>query len=506
MTPAAQYVRMSTDEQEHSIPNQKAAIAEFANKNGFTIVRTYEDPGETGLTLKHRVGLRQLLADVVSHVAPYKKILVFDVSRWGRFQDPDEAAHYEFICKKAGIGVIYCAEHFDDRNAISGYFSKILKRTSAAEYSRELSIRSFENVKHAVELGFRAGGPAPFGYRRMLIPSDGRRKRILQASESKVLTTDRVTLALGPLHEVKCVRSIFQMCMRRKSFSEIATELNRKGIRKGGRKWNRSMVENVLKNRQYTGTYIWNKITKKLGTRERPNPPSEWLVRVGAFPPIVSQSTFDKARQHRQKQKRWTDLELVDKVKRLYARSGYLSQRLIERTNGLSSTTLFYRLGPLSKIYALVGYKPPADSFLRTNSRVHSQRLRAGLVRQLLALFPKEIHTFRLPRRHRLLLNVEGQPISILLCRSIKTQGKTPYWSLDPVPCESDYMTLLCRLNPSNDGFVDFRLLPKLGRKTQGVFTEQHALLRLGEQIHSLEDLCKVVKCIQRQDSRACTS
>jgi hypothetical protein len=24
---------------------------------------------------------------------------VYDVSRWGRFQDPDEAAHYEFLCK-----------------------------------------------------------------------------------------------------------------------------------------------------------------------------------------------------------------------------------------------------------------------------------------------------------------------------------------------------------------------------------------------------------------------
>jgi DNA invertase Pin-like site-specific DNA recombinase len=503
MTPAAQYVRMSTEEQEYSIPNQKAAIAEFANKNGLTIVRTYEDPGETGLSLKHRLGLRQLLADVVSHTAPYKKVLVFDVSRWGRFQDPDEAAHYEFICKKAGIGVIYCAEHFDDRNALSGYFAKILKRTSAAEYSRELSIKSFENAKHTIELGFRAGGSAPFGYRRMLISSDGQPKQILQASEWKVLKADRVTLVRGPLDEVKCIKSIFQMCIRRKSFSGIASELNRKGILKRGRKWNRAMVENVLENRQYTGTYIWNKTTTRLGTPTILNPSSEWLVRVGAFPPIVSQCTFDKAKQRRQKQKRWTDSELLERVKRLYARKGYLSERLVQRTKGVSPTTLFYRLGPLSKIYAMVGYTPPADSFLRSNSRGHSQKLRAGLVRQLLALFPKDIHTFRLPRRHRLLLNVEGETVSILLCRSIKTQGKTPYWSLDPVPCESEYMTLLCRLNRANDGFFDFRLLPKLGRKTQGVFTGQHALLKVGEQIHGLEDLCNVVKRVQkRQDCR----
>jgi hypothetical protein len=31
-------------------------------------------------------------------------------SRWGRFQDADESAHYEFLCKSAGIPVHYCAE------------------------------------------------------------------------------------------------------------------------------------------------------------------------------------------------------------------------------------------------------------------------------------------------------------------------------------------------------------------------------------------------------------
>jgi hypothetical protein len=32
-------------------------------------------------------------------------VLVDDVSRGGRFPDADEAAHYEFLCKTAGIQV-----------------------------------------------------------------------------------------------------------------------------------------------------------------------------------------------------------------------------------------------------------------------------------------------------------------------------------------------------------------------------------------------------------------
>jgi hypothetical protein len=259
------------------------------------------------------------------------------------------------------------------------------------------------------------------------------------------------------------------------------------------------MVENILENRQYTGTYTWNKTTKKLGTQERPNPPDEWLVRVGAFPPIVSQETFDKATQRRRKQKLRSDTELLDRVKQVYARKGYLSQRLVQRTTGLSSTTLFYRLGPLSKIYPMVGYKPPADTFLSSDSRSHSQSLRAGLIRQILALFPRDIHTFRLPRKHRLLLEVGGEPVSILLCRSLKTRANTPYWSLDPAPGESEYMTLLCRLNSSNDGFIDFRLLPRLGRKSDGMFTDQHTLMKIGEPVHGLEALCEVAKRVRER-------
>jgi hypothetical protein len=30
----------------------------------------------------------------------------FCLSRWGRFQDADEGANYEYICKRAGISVL----------------------------------------------------------------------------------------------------------------------------------------------------------------------------------------------------------------------------------------------------------------------------------------------------------------------------------------------------------------------------------------------------------------
>jgi DNA invertase Pin-like site-specific DNA recombinase len=78
---------MSTEDQRYSIDNQIAGIGEYSAKHGFTIIQTYEDSGKSGLVLKHRHGLVKLLRDVLSGKVAFKAILVYDISRWGRFQD-----------------------------------------------------------------------------------------------------------------------------------------------------------------------------------------------------------------------------------------------------------------------------------------------------------------------------------------------------------------------------------------------------------------------------------
>src|SRR6185437_16431564 len=84
---AAEYVRMSMENSKYSIANQQAAIREYALVRHLTICRTYSDAGRTGLTLRHRPALAQLLKDVVSGERDFDVIVVYDVSRWGRFQD-----------------------------------------------------------------------------------------------------------------------------------------------------------------------------------------------------------------------------------------------------------------------------------------------------------------------------------------------------------------------------------------------------------------------------------
>jgi len=102
---AAQYVRKSTEHQQYSTENQGDKIKEYAAHRGIEIIKTYADAGKSGLRIDGRQALQQLINDVESGQADFQIILVYDVSRWGRFQDADESAYYEYICRRAGIQV-----------------------------------------------------------------------------------------------------------------------------------------------------------------------------------------------------------------------------------------------------------------------------------------------------------------------------------------------------------------------------------------------------------------
>ena len=160
LIPSAQYLRMSTEQQHLSLEMQAAAIRRYAQDHHFVVVKSYEDAGKSGLLLKHRDGLMSLLQDVVAGNRSYRAILVYDVSRWGRFQDTDEAAHYEFICRQSGAPVYYCAETFNNDGSTPSAIMKTLKRVMAAEYSREQSERLYGAKRILTLQGFSAGSHA----------------------------------------------------------------------------------------------------------------------------------------------------------------------------------------------------------------------------------------------------------------------------------------------------------------------------------------------------------
>jgi DNA invertase Pin-like site-specific DNA recombinase len=155
---AAIYMRMSTEHQQYSIANQRDALARYAQEHGLEIVRTYADEARSGLTTRGRSGLCSLFGDVVGGSADYAVVLVYDVSRWGRFQDTDESACYEFLCRRAGIRLEYCMEPFTNDGTALAALMKGLKRIMAGEYSRELSDKVFRAKCRISRMGYRGRG------------------------------------------------------------------------------------------------------------------------------------------------------------------------------------------------------------------------------------------------------------------------------------------------------------------------------------------------------------
>ena len=185
----AQYLRVSTDMQEYSILNQQDVIAKFAAAHNMLVVQTYKDEAKSGLRLQGRAGLKQLIRDVHDESCPFSSILVYDVSRWGRFQDTDESAYYEYVCKRAGVPVIYCAEPFESESpAPFASVLKSIKRAMAAEFSRELGDKVRASKMRISQLGFRAGSESPIGLQRVLVDSEGSLRgglRMVYIRESK---------------------------------------------------------------------------------------------------------------------------------------------------------------------------------------------------------------------------------------------------------------------------------------------------------------------------------
>jgi DNA invertase Pin-like site-specific DNA recombinase len=460
---AAQYVRMSTEHQQYSTANQEDAIREYAQRRGFEIVCTYADEGKSGLNVAGRESLRRMIDDVQSGRADYEAILAYDVSRWGRFQNADESAYYEYLCKRAGIDVHYCAEQFENDGGPTSTIIKSVKRAMAGEYSRELSAKVFKGQCRLIELGYRQGGPSGYGLRRMLISQVGENKGILARGEQKSLQTDRVILVPGTEDEIRVVKWMYErFTKKRKRESEIAAELNAKGLVTDlGRPWTPGTVHQVLTNEKYIGNNVYNRTSFKLKNKHVQNSPEMWVRADGVFAPIVSSEEFYVARGIiQERSRRLSDEELLSRLESLSRQQAYLSSQIIDSAEGMpSSSTYRSRFGSLLQAYRLVGFDPGRDySYLEINRtlRVLYPQLVEDIVRRLSA---NGASVTRDAVTDLLLINGEYSAIMVLSrCRQTSTGSLR--WLIQMDQRLVPDITILVRMDPANNRPVDYYLLP----------------------------------------------
>jgi len=478
---AAEYVRMSTEHQKYSTENQGDAIRAYAERHHMEIVRNYSDAGKSGLKIEGRDALRQLIDDVEGGNTDFDAILVYDISRWGRFQDADESAYYEYICRRNGISVHYCAEQFDNDGSPVSTIVKGVKRAMAGEYSRELSAKVFAGQCRLIELGYRQGGMAGYGLRRMRIDQHGAQQGILHFGEHKSLQTDRVILVPGPEEEVETVRWMYrQFVDNGKVESEIAMLLNdRSLVTDLGRPWSRGTVHQVLTNEKYIGNNVYNRRSFKLKKKRIANSPEMWIRADNVFEAIVDPQIFYTAQgMIRERNRRFSDEEMIERLRRLFELHGYLSGIIIDESENMPSSGSYQRrFGSLIRAYELVGFKPDRDyRYIEINRGL---RLLHGEVVSNAIGKIEDLggHVFRSPATDLLTINGEFTS-SIVIARCQQTPAGSMRWKIRLDMGLAPDITVAIRMDDANEVPLDYYLLPLFDMATDRIrLAEENGLI-----------------------------
>jgi DNA invertase Pin-like site-specific DNA recombinase len=459
---AAQYVRMSTDHQRYSIENQIDALSAYARANDLEIVKTYADAGRSGLTIRGRAGLQKLLADVQAGDPGFEALLVYDVSRWGRFQDADESAHYEFLCRSAGVRMVYVTEPFDNDGSPLATIVKSLKRLMAGEYSRELGRKVFLGQSRLARKGFRQGSMPPYALCRRVVSEDGKFKQRLRFGERKGLATDRVILVPGADKEVRIVRRIYRLFAEKGMYTtQIAALLNAEGIKGlSGTLWWAGSVGRVLDNPAYAGEYVFNRTSSKLTPGwSTPNPPELWIRSTDAFVPIIHRELFDRTQAIRagRRHRPFTDEQIIDGLRALKERTGRITCMLIEADKELPSCNVIYhRFGSLIAAYGQAGFFPDGEHATAARGKWRSDQLRDRILREIEeGLTLRGLAVERLSVRT---LKAGATTLAVNVLPSSKRNGLRRWRTWSHIPTVD--LNVLARTTAGNDAILDYYLVP----------------------------------------------
>jgi DNA invertase Pin-like site-specific DNA recombinase len=492
---AAQYVRMSTDLQRYSIENQAAVIAAYAELHGMSIVRTYRDEGISGLKIKNRMGLTELIEDVRCGSADFSHVLVFDVSRWGRFQDVDESAYYEFICKQAGIQIAYCAEQFVNDGSLLSNIVKNIKRVMAAEYSRELSFKVLAGATRLATLGFKMGGKPGYGLQRILVDEKSEAKGILRAGERKALISDRVKVGPVNADQANVVRWIFEQFLGGKSQSAIMRELNQRGIEaNSGRAWRKNAVGALLRNEAYIGNLVYNRYSEKLGAKRTLNPANLWVRSEGCVEPIIDRDVFQRAQKILDVQRiNISEEEMLVRLRKFLMKKGKLSFRIINAAPGLpSGSTYLAHFGTLRNLYRLIGYTNNQHYWDGLNAYKRWVNLNFENATLLCDAFVKAGGRATFDPSIQCLRANDAVNICFGVAKWRRYEHRGLRWSLRTLRHRPPGWFVAIRLGKNNETVLDYILLPStsLGKDWLWISEEGRAALSI-ERFETFEELAR---------------
>ena len=238
MKKVAIYCRVSTalQEQEKTVESQLAELREICQKDRVQIIKEYIDEGWSGGTLA-RPALDQLRDDVSKDI--FEAVYIHSPDRLARKYAYQILVLEEL--KKKGIEVIFFNKPVSDnpedqlllgvQGLIAEYEkAKILERTRRGR------------IHKAKQKGI-VGTRPPYGYNYI--------KRTPDKEEHYEINKK----------EVEIVNLIFDLYIKFNSLSRVVVELTLRNIKpsRGGEKWSRSTIRQILRNEAYIGTGYYGK-------------------------------------------------------------------------------------------------------------------------------------------------------------------------------------------------------------------------------------------------------
>jgi DNA invertase Pin-like site-specific DNA recombinase len=292
------YLRMSTDRQEASIPQQRDAVTKHARKLGYTIVREYADEGISGDCTHKRKAFQKMIADAAG--GSFDRILCFDQDRFGRF-DMIEAGWWIMPLRDAGVSLETIAQGVIDWSDFAGRLTYAVAQEGKHQFLRDLSRNSLRGqIEKALSGdGTMHGAPATYGYRRDTTEVGTGKNR------------KRITKLVPVPTEARVVKKIFETYAGSGgTLLAVGEMLNGEGIPSPNRrsKWHRNAVRRILKNRTYVGDYVWGQtmsgryhvrvgdemVERRRASKTTSNDP---IVHEGVLPAIVSRDLFDRVQE-----------------------------------------------------------------------------------------------------------------------------------------------------------------------------------------------------------------
>lgn len=238
------YARFSCNRQrEASIEDQLRVCREWCAREGYEVAAEYCDRAVSG-----RTDDRPEFQRMIANAGESEIVLVYMMDRFSRGEY--DAPIYKRELATHGVKLVSALEAIPD-SPEGIIYEKLLEGLAACE-SRKTAIRTKRGMEGNA-LKCKTNGVRIFGYRR---------------NEDDEYEVDEA--------QAGWVREAFALRLERMSMNAIAREFARRGLRtRKGNPCGQAMVQQMLRDRRYTGRYEWGGI-----------------VREGGMPAIVDEVTF----------------------------------------------------------------------------------------------------------------------------------------------------------------------------------------------------------------------